>query len=530
MIRKIGLFLFLSLSLFLIWLIQYTIEYVSNPRIEPVGAVVSYPEKAITLALVGDMMLDRGIARSVDKNFGGDYSKMFENVPEIKQTDITFGNLEGPITKSNDKRGSAFSFKMNPVVASVLGQAGFDVVSFANNHVGDYGQAGFVDTLKYLENSNVLFTGAGMNIEDASTARIVNVRGKKIGFLGFTDVGPDWMKATTDSPGVLLASNPNLENIISTEKSKVDFLVVSFHWGEEYKPTTDRQRKLATEAVSSGADVVVGHHPHVIQEDTVIDGKPVLFSLGNFIFDQTTPEQTKIGMVALITFNIDNTISLDKFSVDRTAQYRPSAIRPFKDSDIITDKKDKEIAYSCPQPKGEATSLRLIGFPRSKPIKGYIPDDLILIPKEYVVTKNVCATQTSYDAFLNMRRDMSKQGLLLLIRYGFRDNDSQESLVASFAERGKSAFVAPVGQSEHILGTAFDFSSGTFAGIFSESKEYNFLKNNAYKYGFVQSFEGDPEDLTKIPNEPWHWRYVGVGVASIIKNSGLPVNLFLNSH
>jgi poly-gamma-glutamate synthesis protein (capsule biosynthesis protein) len=295
--------------------------------------------------MVGDIMLDRGVARSVNNNFDGDFSKVFENVSELKQTDITFGNLEGPITTSTNKRGSIYSFKMEPSVAGVLSNAGFDIISFANNHVGDYGQEGFEDTLKYLNENNILAAGAGLNIEDTSLARIITVRGKKIGFLGFTDVGPDWMAATEKSPGVILASNPNMEKIISTEKEKVDYLVVSFHWGIEYKPVNDRQRELATKAVSAGADVVVGHHPHVIQDDIVINGKPVLFSLGNFVFDQTTPPQTKVGMVAVVTLNTDGTISLDRFSSERDSTFRPSSFRLFKDSDAVLEQK-KEIVFT----------------------------------------------------------------------------------------------------------------------------------------------------------------------------------------
>lgn len=531
MIKKVGLFLFLISTAFLSWLVLYSVGYM-RPSFDPLDNISPVPKQPITLALVGDIMLDRGVANSVKKNFNGDFSKIFENVPELKLTDITFGNLEGPITTSNNRRGSIYSFKMDPTVAGVLSEAGFDVVSFANNHIGDYGQIGFNDTLKYLNENNILYAGAGINIEDASITRIINVRGKKIGFLGFTDVGPNWMAAKENTPGILLASNPDFERIITREKEMVDYLVVSFHWGDEYKPATDRQKDLAIRAVSAGADVIVGHHPHVIQEDTVINGKPVLFSLGNFVFDQSSPPQTKTGLIAVISFNPDNTISLDKFSSDRDSTFRPQAPRDFEESDVISIKEDeiKKVAFVCPKPKEKQLNLSLISFPRPEPIEGYIPKDLVLIPKEYTITKNVCITNVAYGAFKNLSDDMKKQGLVLLVRYGFRDNDLQESLVSSFAENGKSSFVAPVGQSEHVLGMAFDFASGTSSGSFVASKEYQYLKANAYKYGFVQSYKGDSGGKTMIPNEPWHWRYVGKNLALAIKSSGLPTNLFLNSY
>lgn len=531
MIKKVGIIIFLFGVLFLIQLFTRTVKTLENPTITPVAAtVISTPEKPVTLLMVGDMIFDRGIKRSVENNFTGDFSKLFENVPELNLVDITFGNLEGPITQSNDKRGSIYSFKFEPRVADALSGAGFDVVSFSNNHVGDYGQEGFVDTLKYLFNEDILFAGAGLNKSEALTAKVINVRGKKVGFLAFTDVGPNWMEAKENYPGIVLASDPNLDQIITIEKSKVDYLIVSFHWGEEYKAVTDRQKDLAKTAVSSGADVVVGHHPHVMQETTEIDGKPVIFSLGNFIFDQTTPSQTKVGMVALVTFGLDGSISLNTFASDRDSQYRPSAIRTLKEGDIIGNQEIKKVVFSCPKSSDTRSSLRFISFPRPEPIEGYIPPDLVLIPDEYSVTKNTCITKSTYETFLTMRKDMQKQGLSLLVKYGFRSNDLQEFLVTSFSEKGRSSFVAPVGQSEHVLGTGFDFASGTSLGIFAKSPEYQFLKSNGYKYGFVQSFEGGINDPTKIPNEPWHWRYVGKNTASAIKASGLPANLFLNSY
>lgn len=180
MLKKIGIIIFLFGILFLIQLFSHTVKTLENPAITPVTtAVISTPKKPVTLLMVGDMMFDRGIKRSVENNFAGDFSKLFENVPELNLVDITFGNLEGPITQSNDKRGSIYSFKFDPSIANALSGAGFDVVSFANNHVGDYGQEGFVDSLKYLFNEDILFAGAGVNKSDASRAKIINVRGKR---------------------------------------------------------------------------------------------------------------------------------------------------------------------------------------------------------------------------------------------------------------------------------------------------------------------------------------------------------------
>jgi poly-gamma-glutamate capsule biosynthesis protein CapA/YwtB (metallophosphatase superfamily)/LAS superfamily LD-carboxypeptidase LdcB len=527
MIKKIGLIVFFVTAAFLLSLLQYTARYIKNAPVDlPLSSADRQP---ITIALVGDMMFDRGVARSVLQNYGGDFSRLFEYVPELRSTDITFGNLEGPITTSTDRRGSIYSFKMNPSVAQTVRTAGFDVVSFANNHVGDYGMSGFVDTMQHLSDAGVFYAGAGVTKDDASRARIIAVKNKKIGFLGFTDVGPDWMKATTISPGVLLASDPDFETILTREKQLVDYLVVSFHFGTEYVPTTSRQRELATRAVAFGADIVVGHHPHVIQEDIVIEGKPVFFSLGNFIFDQRTPVQATKGMVAVVTINIDDTITVDRFVSERDTTFRAGPLRPFEDRDAIQQILPKK-AFSCPVPVKAVPSLRLVSFPVAKPLSNYIPSDLVIVPKKYTNGTSVCAAMRAYDAFVILHDAMDKEGLSLKITYGFRGNDIQEALIAAFAEKGKSAFVAPVGQSEHILGTAFDFASGTTNDAFVHSPEYAFLRTHGYKYGFVQSFNGESTDETNTPAEPWHWRYIGIKTATAAKESGLPINLFLKSY
>jgi LAS superfamily LD-carboxypeptidase LdcB len=201
-----------------------------------------------------------------------------------------------------------------------------------------------------------------------------------------------------------------------------------------------------------------------------------------------------------------------------------------QEPDEASPSKPLAVAFSCPKPKGSPQNLSLTGFPLLVPIDSYIPLDLVVIPKVYTGGRNVCVTTSAYKAFTSMRKDMQQQGLLLRVYYGFRDNDLQESLNATFRDAGKSALVAPVGQSEHVLGTAFDFTSGTKEGLFGDSPEYIFLRDHGYQYGFVQSFQGDLKDETHISVEPWHWRYVGVAVATAIKHSGLPVNLFLKSY
>lgn len=291
----------------------------------------------VHIVFVGDIMLDRGVRTSVTKNLGGDYNALFRNTGYLKDADIAFGNLEGPAATGGYKAGSRFSFRMDPAGLVAMRTAGFDVVSFANNHVGDYARAAFTETLQNLQKNNILFAGAGMNREEATTPAIIDVRGMKIGFLAATDVGPDWLRATDTSPGILIASDPNLSSIVATAKAQVDVLVMSFHWGNEYSPANAHQETLAHAAIDAGADIVVGHHPHVMEKVSYYKDKPIFYSLGNFIFDQYFSPHTLRGMVAEVSIDPKtNTITATEQVSPQDKQFVPQTRIPFDPSMLVT--------------------------------------------------------------------------------------------------------------------------------------------------------------------------------------------------
>jgi poly-gamma-glutamate synthesis protein (capsule biosynthesis protein) len=263
----------------------------------------------VTLGFAGDIMLDRGVKTSVKKNFDGDYAKLFENAGALAEPDITFANLEGPVsTKGVDKK-NLYSFRMDPAVLPVIKNAGIDVVSFANNHVGDWGRAAFDDSLVQIKEAGLLACGAGATKAEAARPAIIEDSGLRIGFLCFTDVGPNDLAATETKSGILLASDPDFEKIISSARSEVNTLVVSFHWGDEYKPVHNaHQEELAKKAIDSGASMIVGHHPHVAQDIGEYKDASILYSLGNFIFDQYFSPETMQGLYATATVT-GNTLS-----------------------------------------------------------------------------------------------------------------------------------------------------------------------------------------------------------------------------
>ena len=286
------------------------------------------PEKElpVTMIFFGDGMFDRGVKNSVKKNFNDDFNQLFVHLPEIKTYDIAFLNLEGPISEQGKNVGSKYSFRFEPRVAQALSGAGFDIVSSANNHMGDWTVTAFKDTLTHLTENNIKFTGAGKTKLDAETPAIFDIRGTKIGFLGFTDVGPNWLEAKETTPGILLASDPRFSEIISSAKSQVDFLVVSFHWGDEYVEHSARQTTLAHNAVDNGADAIIGHHPHVEQATEWYKEKFIAYSLGNFVFDQYFSPETMKGLAVEIVLGTNNTVKIKKFTTPLSRKYQPSGL------------------------------------------------------------------------------------------------------------------------------------------------------------------------------------------------------------
>jgi D-alanyl-D-alanine carboxypeptidase/poly-gamma-glutamate capsule biosynthesis protein CapA/YwtB (metallophosphatase superfamily) len=284
----------------------------------------------VNLSFLGDLMFDRGVRQSVTKNFAGDYSPLFVNLESLKKSDFVFANLEGPASDEGKDLGSLYSFRMDPAVIPALRGAGIDVLSVANNHVGDWGKFAYTDTLARLRENEILYTGGGESGNEAEEPAVVERYGMRIGFLGFSDVGPDWM-AANGSAGILSAKNPRFEEIIKNASEKVDYLIVSFHWGEEYeKVHNERQEELAYSAIDNGAKLVIGHHPHVMQDVETYKNGLIAYSLGNFIFDQGFSTDTMQGMWLEVRLRKSGAIEYKRNVVKLNRLFQPESVVPGK--------------------------------------------------------------------------------------------------------------------------------------------------------------------------------------------------------
>jgi poly-gamma-glutamate synthesis protein (capsule biosynthesis protein) len=280
---------------------------------------------SLSLAFVGDIMLDRGVEASVMKNAGGDFSWLFQNVADLGSADVLFGNLEGPLSNQGKDIGNKYSFRMAPAALDALVKAGFDAVTVANNHAGDWGVAAFSDTLDRLGKANILAAGGGPNFSEASRVKIIGKNGYRVGFLAATDVGPNWLAAKGDKPGLILASDPLWPSLIKNAANQVDVLVVSYHFGNEYeKQPTARQRELSQLAIDQGARIVIGHHPHVVQNVEKYKNGIIAFSLGNFIFDQYFSEDTMSGLALKVKFEGSEITEAGGVHITLNPKFQPS--------------------------------------------------------------------------------------------------------------------------------------------------------------------------------------------------------------
>lgn len=538
-IKIISISLFVSIIFFGLGI--FTINKIKNkdfknPKNETVidSNLNKTEDKTTTLYFVGDMMLTRGVESSVKKNFGNDYNKLFENLSILKDSDILFGNLEGDVSDKGNNVGSKYSFRMNPEVLLALKKAGFDIVSFANNHVGDWNIEAFKDTLSRLKEIDILKTGAGLNKEEAVNPTIIEKNGIKFGFLGFSDVGPKWLEVKEKTSGILLASDPQINQIIIDAKMKCDVLIVSFHFGEEYKTIHNkRQEYLAHTAIDNGADIIIGHHPHVIQDIEEYKGKPIVYSLGNFIFDQHFSKETMRGMLFSITYKNKDLIKTESKIITLNKLYQPEGI--FSIDEI--KEKDNLLSNSCPKPKKQYDDMFLlnIGQNISFPDKTYIPKDLQEIDIEYSTKENICIIKEARDAFELMAKEAKKNNLKLKASSGFRSYDTQKILFQNdLIKTGKetSVSVAKEGYSEHQIGTTVDITGSSInylsaSNNFDNKPEDKWLKENAYLYGFIQSYPKEKEDITGYKYEPWHYRYIGIENAKSITDLDTTITEFL---
>lgn len=251
---------------------------------EDVGANES-PRQArpVIIQAVGDLNLAGNAEPTVRKK---GYDWCFDGTRALlAEGDLNIANLETAVTSRGKKADKRFTFRMPAHSLDAVKKAGFSLVSLANNHTLDYGEEGLFDTLAALDAREIAYAGAGQNVAAGRVPAIVEVSGVKVGFLSYSLTFPKFFWADQDKAGTIFGHEKWVRDDIAKLRPKVDIVLVAFHWGAEKRTTPkDYQLALARASIEAGADAVIGHHPHVLQGIEIIDGKPVLYSLGNYAF------------------------------------------------------------------------------------------------------------------------------------------------------------------------------------------------------------------------------------------------------
>jgi len=276
---------------------------------EPVGepaTLLSWPgplpgmaeggEELIELVAVGDIMLSRTVEERMEV-YGSAYP--FEAVTELlRGADIAVGNLESPLSVSGEPLQKRFVFRAHPRHAEALAQAGFDVVSVANNHLLDFGQEGIEQTLEVLRHVGVAHLGAGLSPEQARRPLILWAKGRNVAFLAYAAGRWKGSSEVPTSGQVSFADLAVIRDDVERARERADLVVVIMHLGTEYQSRPDEEQlAVSRAAIDAGACLVIGHHPHVVQGTARYGEGFMAYSLGDFVFDIDVTEAARDGAI-----------------------------------------------------------------------------------------------------------------------------------------------------------------------------------------------------------------------------------------
>jgi poly-gamma-glutamate capsule biosynthesis protein CapA/YwtB (metallophosphatase superfamily) len=258
-------------------------------------------QRLIKLVVTGDIIPARSVNYQAVTRKG--FFWAFEEIAEVLKTgDLTFINLESPLVSNCPLTNEGMIFCGDPGHLEGLLYAGIDVVSLANNHIGNYGRAGVEETIDLLASKGIASAGLGDPV-------VKEVAGKRLAFLAFNDVDRQ--------PLVNTADPETITRIISEVRDKADIVIIMFHWGDEYTAMPNqRQCHLAHLSIDAGADLVLGNHPHWIQPLEIYQDRLIVYAHGNTIFDQMWSQKTKEGIIGRYLFYDDVLIDVEFLPIE----------------------------------------------------------------------------------------------------------------------------------------------------------------------------------------------------------------------
>ena len=248
-------------------------------------SISAYAAKEVSLVFAGDTVLDDTAGKIIEQ--GGDPFSDFADY--FAGADIRITNLECVVSTRGQANDKMYTFQAHPRVIPVL-QKHFDAVTLANNHSGDFGPDAFAQMLSLLKEAGLAQVGGGMNLKQAHTPLVFTRNGWRIAVLSYNEFHPRSFEAGFDIPGVAWSEDQQVVEDIQTARRihHADLVIPVMHWGWENERTANpRQRQLAKLMIDAGADAVIGGHPHVTQDVSVYKGRPIIYSVGNFVMKET---------------------------------------------------------------------------------------------------------------------------------------------------------------------------------------------------------------------------------------------------
>ncbi|UHA72823.1 CapA family protein [Paenibacillus sp. 481] len=301
------------------------------PNDNPTDSNDTHPitHEPINIIFAGDALMDWSVKETI-RSKGPDYPFKYV-APAVTKADYAVVNLETAVTTHDQKDpNQLYNFKSDPISLKGIKNAGFDLVTIANNHALDFKQKGFLDTLNHLQDYQLPYVGGGKNAEEAYRAHEVTLKGKKIKFLAFSRFIPQtyWF-AGPDHPGIAEAYNKSsVLPVIERERKDCDYLLVYMHWGVEKKNRPEPwQRTYAREIIDAGADAIVSSHVHVLQGFEYYKGKPIAYSIGNFLFpDYVRNDKADTGLLTLTLQDGEIAMQFDPYFIykDQIIKKEPS--------------------------------------------------------------------------------------------------------------------------------------------------------------------------------------------------------------
>ena len=265
------------------------------------AAMAQTPEPVVSVVFAGDIMLEGGPDRAIRRG-----QDPFAGVAHLFQgADVRLGNLECVVaTVGSVEPEKPNVFRVHPRGLKYV-QRHFDAVGLANNHSGDYGPKAFAQMLGLLKKSGLGYYGGGLNLKEAHTPLILERQGLRIALLGYDEFQPRNFEADHDRPGVAWSEDEQVVRDITDARRvwKADVVITVMHWGWEEPMANERQRKLARLMVDAGADAVIGGHPHQLQDTEQYKGKPIFYSLGNFVFEGFPDKVNNVAWVVRLSID-----------------------------------------------------------------------------------------------------------------------------------------------------------------------------------------------------------------------------------